>query len=97
MAYQVSKEIGAMSTTLKGEVDAIVLTGGAAHSKVLVNQIIERVSFLANRETLIFPGEDELKALAQGALRVLRGDEDALIYPRQIEYEDLFKDQKEAC
>ena len=97
MGYQVSKEIGAMATTLKGEVDAVVLTGGAAHSKVFVNNIIERVSFLTHRGVLVFPGEDELKALAQGALRVLRGEEKALVYPQQIEYEDLFREQREGC
>lgn len=90
MAYQVGKEIGGMATTLKGDIDAIVLTGGAAHSQILVDLIKERVSFLVKREILVFPGEDELEALAQGALRVLRGEEQALTYPRQIEYKELF-------
>jgi butyrate kinase len=90
MAYQVSKEIGSMATALKGDVDAIVFTGGAAHSKILVELIKERISFLVKREILIFPGEDELEALAQGALRVLRGEEQALTYPQQVEYKELF-------
>ena len=90
MAYQVSKEIGAMATTLKGEVNAIVLTGGAAHSKVFTELIKERVSFLCNGNILVYPGEDELKALAQGALRVLKGEELPLVYPQQIEYKDWF-------
>ncbi len=93
MAYQIAKEIGAMAVALKGEVDAIVMTGGAAHCKPLVNLISESISFLVkdrSRDILLFPGEDELQALAQGALRALRGDEEALEYPQQIEYKELF-------
>lgn len=75
MAYNVAKEIGAMATVLKGEVDAIVLTGGIAHSQMLVGWIKERVDFIA--PVLVYPGEDEMLALAQGALRVLRGEEEA--------------------
>ena len=82
MAYQIAKEIGAMATVLKGEVDAIVLTGGVAHWKDLVAWIGERVAFIA--PVLVYPGEDEMLALAQGALRVLRGEEEARTYvPRQ--------------
>lgn len=93
MAYQIAKEIGAMATTMKGEIDAIVLTGGVAHCQPLVNLITENVSFLVKNDSrgiLLFPGEDELKALAQGALRVLRGEEEALEFPQQIEYKELF-------
>jgi butyrate kinase len=90
MAYQVSKEIGAMATALKGNIDAIVLTGGAAHSKIMVDLIKERTSFLVNDKILLFPGEDELMALSQGALRVLRGEESPLVYPQQVERNDLF-------
>ncbi|MCP5102278.1 MAG: butyrate kinase [bacterium] len=90
MAYQVSKEIGAMATALKGEIDAIVLTGGAVYSETFVKLIKERVSFLVKRDILLFPGEDELTALAQGALRVLTGEEEALTYPQQIEHKELF-------
>lgn len=90
MAYQIAKEIAGMAVTLKGEVDAVSLTGGAVNSRVLVDLIKERISFLANGNILLFPGEDELKALAEGALRVLRGEEEALVYPRQIEYKELF-------
>ncbi len=88
MIYQVSKEIGAMATVLKGKIDAIVLTGGAAHGADTVQLIKDRVGFLA--DVLVFPGEDELKALAQGAWRVLKGEEEALVYPQQIETEELF-------
>lgn len=71
-----------MATVLKGEVDAIVLTGGVAHWKDLVEWIRERVSFIA--PVRVYPGEDEMLALAQGALRVLRGEEEARTYtPRQ--------------
>lgn len=78
MAYNVAKEIGAMATVLRGSVDAIVLTGGSAHSQLLVQWIRERVSFVAR--VLVYPGEDEMLALAQGALRVLRGEEQAREY-----------------
>jgi len=78
MVYQIAKEVGAMSTTLYGKVDAIVLTGGIAHSERLVNLIKERVKFLS--PVLIFPGENELEALALGAFRVLSGEEKAKEY-----------------
>jgi butyrate kinase len=78
MAYQVAKEIGAMSAALEGQVDRIVLTGGMANAATLVNLISARVSFIAPVE--ILPGEEELEALAAGALRVLRGAEEALVY-----------------
>jgi butyrate kinase len=73
MVYQIAKEIGAMATTLDGEVDAIVLTGGIANSKRLVNLITNKVKFIA--KVLIFPGEDEMEALTLGGLRVLSGEE----------------------
>ncbi len=78
MAYQIAKEIGAMATVLHGKVDAVVLTGGAAHSTLLTNWIAERVRFIA--PVLLYPGEDEMTALALGALRVLRGEERAKVY-----------------
>jgi butyrate kinase len=78
MAYQIAKEIGAMATVLKGELDGIVLTGGLASSRMLVNWIKERVSFIG--PVYVFPGEDEMKSLALGALRVLRGEEESMEY-----------------
>ena len=78
MAYQIAKEIGAMSTVLKGELDGIVLTGGLAGSKMLVGWIADRVRFMA--PVYVFPGEDEMKSLALGTLRVLRGEEEPLEY-----------------
>jgi butyrate kinase len=78
MAYQVAQEIGARATVLKGKVDAIVITGGVAYSKMLTDWITERVGFIA--PVRLYPGEDEMQALAMGGLRVLRGEEEALIY-----------------
>ena len=78
MAYQVSKEIGAMAAVLDGRVDAIVLTGGLAYSNRFTGAIKNRVSLIA--PVRVYPGEDELRALAEGALRVLRGDEQAKEY-----------------
>lgn len=72
MAFQVAKEIGAMSTVLKGEVDAIILTGGIAHGKWFVNQVIERVYKIA--PVHVYPGEDEMRALALNGLMVLKGE-----------------------
>jgi butyrate kinase len=78
MAYQIAKEIGAMATVLNGEVDAIVITGGVAHSQMLLDWIRPRVVWIA--PILVYAGEDEMLALAQGALRVLRGEEKAREY-----------------
>ncbi len=81
MAYQIAKEIGAMSTVLNGQVDRIILTGGMAHARKFVAMINDKVSFIASME--VFPGEVEMEALAAGARRVLRGEEQALIYYRE--------------
>lgn len=78
MAYQVAKEIGACTTVLNGRVDAVILTGGLAYSDLFTELIAHRVNFIAPLK--IYPGENELKALAQGALRVLRGEKEAKIY-----------------
>ena len=78
MAYQIAKEIGAMATVLKGQVDAILLTGGLAHSKILIDWISERTSFIA--PVRVYPGENEMAALAMGVLRVLRGEEEVKKY-----------------
>lgn len=82
MAYQVAKEIGSMSTVLNGKVDAIVLTGGLAYGKEFVKKISERISWIA--DVIVYPGENELQALAEGALRVLRNEEQAKEYPSSI-------------
>jgi butyrate kinase len=78
MAYQIAKGIGELATVVNGKIDAIILTGGIAHSKLLTSWIAERVSFIGPVE--IVPGENELESLALGALRVLRGEEQAHVY-----------------
>lgn len=81
MIYQICKEIGSFATVLKGEVDAIILTGGIAYSNKIVKKIEERVKFIA--PVIAYPGEDEMIALAQGGLRVLNGEEEALDYEKE--------------
>ena len=76
--YQICKAIGEMSTVLNGKVDQIILTGGIAYSPVVVNAIKEKVQWIS--DVTVYPGEDELLALAQGAIRVLNGEEDAREY-----------------
>ena len=78
MAYQIAKEIGAMATVLEGDVRAIILTGGLAGSNLLVDWIMDRVKFIA--PVLVYAGQDEMNALAAGALRVLRCETQALEY-----------------
>lgn len=73
MAYQVAKEIGAGAAVLAGAVDLVVLTGGLAYSDRFVDWIAQRIGFIA--PVKVYPGENELEALAQGALRVLNGQE----------------------
>lgn len=75
---QVAKDIGSMSCVLKGKVDQIIFTGGIAYDKVVVSGLKERVGFIA--PVTVYPGEDELLALAQGALRVMNGEEQAMTY-----------------
>lgn len=81
MAYQISKEIGASSAVLKGDVDAILLTGGLAYDPILMDWIKDRVEFIA--PVKIFPGEHEMKALACGVLRVLDNKEKLQMYPNK--------------
>ena len=78
MAYQVAKEIGACAAVLRGDVQAIILTGGFARDKMFTGWIAERTKFIA--EIVIMPGEDEQQALCAAALRVLSGQEQPLIY-----------------
>jgi butyrate kinase len=79
MAYQISKEIAGGTAVLKGQVDAILLTGGLAHDSLLVNWIKERVSSIA--KVMVFPGEHEMEALVLGVLRVLKNEEKLQTYP----------------
>ncbi len=78
MIYQIASEIGAMAATLKGRIDGVVLTGGLVHSGRLRERLREYVSFLGR--IFVFAGEEEMLALAQGALRVVRGEETAKTY-----------------
>ena len=73
MAYQIGKSIGELSTVLKGDVDAIVISGGFARSNRVMNWIKERVEFIAPIN--IYPGEFELEALSSGGLRAYQGKE----------------------
>ena len=75
---QVAKDIGSMGAVLSGKVDQIILTGGIAYGKYVTEEIANRVKFIA--PVTIYPGEDELLALAQGALRVMNGEENAMVY-----------------
>lgn len=76
--YQIAKEIGAMAVTLGGKVDQIILTGGIAYGKETQDALKEQVEWIA--PVTVYPGEDELLALTQGALRVLNGEEEAHTY-----------------
>lgn len=69
MVYQISKEAGAMAAALRGDVDAVVITGGIAHNPWVTHRLREDLSFLG--EVMVFPGEEELEALAKGVLRVM--------------------------
>lgn len=82
LGYQVAKEIGSRAAALSGEVDAILLTGGLAHDESIVAAITARVDWIA--PVVVFPGEDELAALRDGALRVLRGEEPARSYAAEV-------------
>lgn len=82
MAYQVAKEIGSASAVLGGKVDAIILTGGLAYGKGYVKEISDRINWIA--DVIVHPGENELQALAEGALRVLRGEETEKKYPGKV-------------
>ena len=73
MCYNIAKAIGALATVLNGEVDAIIITGGIANSKLITQSISERVKFIA--PVVIMPGEYELEALAAGGLRIISGQE----------------------
>jgi len=70
-SYQVGKEIGAMAAVLNGKVDAIILTGGMAYQDANIREIRSMVDFIA--EVVVYPGEDELKALAFNGLLALDG------------------------
>lgn len=78
MAYQVAKAIGEYAVVLEGDVNAILITGGIAYDEYFVKMIEDKVKFIA--KVIAYPGEDELLALAQGGLRVLKGIENPKTY-----------------
>jgi len=78
MCYQIAKEIGAMAAVLKGKVEAIILTGGIAYNEILVNKIKDRTGWIA--PVVVYPGEEEMKALAQAVIRVIDGIEKVKTY-----------------
>lgn len=77
-AYQIAKGIGLLAVVLKGKCDAIILTGGVAHSKMLTDRVEDYVGFIA--PVIVMAGENEMEALALGGLRILNGKEKAHIY-----------------
>ena len=87
--YQIGKEIGAMAAVMHGKVDQIIFTGGIAYGKETIDAISEMVSWIA--PITVYPGEDELLALAQGALRVLKGEEKAQEYRRPRPEDNNYK------
>ena len=78
LAYHVSKSIGSCAVVLKGKVDAILLTGGLAHNKMLTEYISDHVSFIA--KVFIYPGEDEMKSLAINAIMVMNNEIECKVY-----------------
>lgn len=76
--FQVVKDIGSMACVLSGKVDQIIVTGGIAYDKAVVAGLREKAEWIA--PFTVYPGEDELLALAQGGLRVMKGEEEALDY-----------------
>lgn len=78
MAHQIAKEIGAMAAVLNGKVDCIILTGGMAKSKWLDQMIEEKVKFIS--DVKVYPGEDEMKALAKNAILLMSGKIESKVY-----------------
>ncbi len=76
--YQIAKDAGAMAAVLDGKVDQIICTGGIAYNAATIDALKEKLGFIA--DFTVYPGEDELLALAQGALRVINGEEEAQVY-----------------
>jgi len=78
MIYQIAKGVGSLAPVLYGKVDAILFTGGVANSTYITDRLKERVSFIA--PVYIYPGEDELTALAMNALSAMRGEQEIKVY-----------------
>ena len=86
MIYQCIKQIGAMAAAMGGKVDAILMGGGMVHNKDLVARITEACSFIA--PVYAYPGEFEMEAMANGAARVLDGEEGLKEYTGQLNYDE---------
>lgn len=82
MVYQIAKEIGAYVTALQGRIDGIIITGGLAYSKSFLSLLFPYISFLG--KIFVMPGEEEMLALAEGAVRVLRNEEQPKIYGEML-------------
>ncbi len=78
MVYQVAKETAGMAAVLQGRIDAVIITGGLAHSEELLGMLKPNIEFLG--QIMVFPGEGELQALAEGAFRVIDSEEEAREY-----------------
>jgi butyrate kinase len=78
MAYQVAKEIGACTTVLEGKIDAIALTGSLVYSKVLLDSLMKKISFIA--PVYLNPGENEMEALADAVMRYFNNEEELSVY-----------------
>ena len=83
LGYQVAKLIGEMAVVLEGNVDAILLTGGLAYNDYLTGYIAAKTGFLG--PIFLYPGEDELEALAMNALRVAKGEVEPKIYQGDLQ------------
>ncbi len=79
MIYQIAKETGAYAVVLKGEIDAIIITGGIAHSERFVSKLREWIGFLCPK-IFVYPGEGEMEGLARGVLRILNKEESLRSY-----------------
>lgn len=82
MIYQIAKEIGTMAAVMDGEVDGVILTGGLSYSSYIVEHVTRKVKFIA--PVYVVPGEEEIEALALGALRILSGEEKAKNYHESV-------------
>jgi butyrate kinase len=78
MAYQIAKEIGAAATVLHGEFEAVILTGGMANSKRLIDEITNHIAWM--KRVIVVPGEFEMEALAAAGVRFLNGEEQLKTY-----------------
>jgi len=78
MAYQVAREIGSLAPVVNGDINGVILTGGIAYSDIFVKKIKERVSYLD--PVIVYPGQEEMGALAAGVYRVIKGQEQVKEY-----------------